>query len=57
MNVLLAAFYTPGIRAVEHLIQRGFQPRQIRLITHDVSRNKTLKSAASHQRDSAETRS
>lgn len=42
MNVLLAAFYTPGIRAMEYLIQRGFQPQQIRLITHDLPRNETL---------------
>ena len=49
MNILLAAFYTPGIRAIEYLIQRGFQPEQIRLITHDLPRNETLMVfAASH---------
>jgi len=42
MNVLLAAFYTPGIRAIEHLIQAGFRPEQVRLLTHDVDRNQAL---------------
>ncbi|MFW6126036.1 MAG: methionyl-tRNA formyltransferase [Chloroflexota bacterium] len=42
MNILLAAFYSPGIRAIEYLIQRGFEPRQIRLISHDLPRNQTL---------------
>ena len=42
MNILLAAFYTHGVRAIEYLIQRGFQPQQIRLLTHDLDRNKGL---------------
>ena len=42
MNVLLAAFYTPGIRAIEYLIQKGFQPQQLRLLTHDVDCNEAL---------------
>jgi len=39
---MLAAFYTPGIRAIEYLIQTGFTPNQIHLITHDDERNRTL---------------
>lgn len=42
MNILLAAFYTPGIRAIEYLIQAGYRPEQIRLLTHDVDRNQAL---------------
>ena len=42
MNIVVAAFYTPGIRVIEYLIQRGFRPQQIRLITHPLPRNETL---------------
>ena len=42
MNILLAAFYTPGIRAIEYLIQAGYRPEQIHLLTHDVDRNQVL---------------
>ena len=42
IKVLLAAFYTPGIRAIEYLIQLGLRPQQIHLLTHDLDRNNTL---------------
>jgi len=42
MKVLLAAFYTPGIRAIEWLVQWGFQPEQIALVTHELERNRCL---------------
>lgn len=42
MKVLLTAFYTPGIRAIEYLIQAGFRPQQICLLTHDEDRNQSL---------------
>jgi len=42
MKILFAAFHTPGIRAIECLIQRGFRPQQIRLLTHNVDRNQAL---------------
>lgn len=42
MNILIAASFTPGIRAIEYLIQAGFRPQQIRLLTHDLDRNQAL---------------
>jgi len=49
MRVILAAFYTPGIRAIEHLIQAGYRPEQMRLLTHDMDRNQALLAfAAAH---------
>lgn len=42
MNIVLASFYTPGIRAIEYLIQKGFTPNQIHLLTHDDERNRML---------------
>ena len=42
MKVVLATFHTPGIRAIEYLIQAGFQPAQIRVLTHDLEKNRFL---------------
>ena len=42
MKILLASFYTPGIRAIEYLIQAGFRPEQIRLLTYEAERNAML---------------
>lgn len=42
MRVLLAAFHTPGIRAIECLIGTGCAPGQIRLLTHETERNSPL---------------
>jgi UDP-4-amino-4-deoxy-L-arabinose formyltransferase/UDP-glucuronic acid dehydrogenase (UDP-4-keto-hexauronic acid decarboxylating) len=50
MKILLAAFYTPGIRAIEWLIQSGFEPEQIRLLTHTLDRNRCLVDFASTHR-------
>jgi methionyl-tRNA formyltransferase len=41
-RVALAAFYTPGIRAIEHLLALGYTPEQIRLLTHEHERNGAL---------------
>jgi len=42
MRILLAAFYKPGVLALNQLFDMGFSPRQIRLLTHDLDRNKEL---------------
>lgn len=42
MKVVLAAFYTPGIRGIEYFIQAGLRPEDICLLTHDVERNRPL---------------
>jgi len=42
MRILLAAFYKPGVLALKQLFDMGFSPKQIRLLTHDLDRNKEL---------------
>jgi methionyl-tRNA formyltransferase len=42
MKILLATFYTPGIRAIEYLIQAGFRPDQLHVLTHDMEKNRFL---------------
>jgi methionyl-tRNA formyltransferase len=55
MNILLAAFHTPGIRAIEYLIQKGLRPRQIRLLTHHADRNQSLLAFAETHRIESRT--
>lgn len=50
MKIQLASFYTPGIRAIETLIQAGYTPETIHLLTHDTPRNAVLLDfAAAHK--------
>jgi methionyl-tRNA formyltransferase len=42
MNVLLLAYYSPGIHGLEHCFQLGITPDCIRLLTYDDPRNQTL---------------
>jgi methionyl-tRNA formyltransferase len=42
MRILLATFYTPGIRAVEYLIQAGYRPEQIHVLSHEMDKNRFL---------------
>jgi len=42
VKILLAAFYTPGVRAIEHLLSVGIEPQGIKLLTHATERNRVL---------------
>jgi len=49
MRILLAAFYTPGVRAIEYLIANGLRPGDVRLLTYKLERNQALLAfAAAH---------
>lgn len=49
MNILLATFHTPGVRAIEYLFQAGFLPQQIHVLTHDLEKNQFLIQYAKNQ--------
>ncbi len=42
MKILLAAYYSPGIRALDVLFGKGYRPDQIILLSHRDSRNAAL---------------
>lgn len=50
MKVLLAAFDRPGTLAIMCMLEKGLDPGQIRLLTHDLARNQDLIQYASDYR-------
>ncbi|MES9899034.1 MAG: formyltransferase family protein [Sedimenticola sp.] len=42
MKILLTAYYSPGIRALDVLFAKGYRPEQIALLSHRDSRNGAL---------------